>query len=179
MGHTTSSHSFSFSSEIKSPRLFKVLLFALLAFSPSNQRPRNGRQTSNVSFRVSIFPNVRPPLYSITQPFLEFLRHAMNTGASILDQLSGGANLDWNTKVMQHRNATEMRNSNKAQVINARDTHSRGVERAASLCWDCQRTCTKKPYIRSPKQQWNIHGTIPNSPPMRFNFMGHVKEKYD
>ena len=35
MGHTTSSHSFSFSSEIKSPRLFKVLLFALLAFSPS------------------------------------------------------------------------------------------------------------------------------------------------
>ena len=94
MGHTTSSHSFSFSSEIKSPRLFKVLLFALLAFSPSNQRPRNGRQTSNVSFRVSIFPNVRPPLYSITQPFLEFLRHAMNTGASILDQLSGGANLD-------------------------------------------------------------------------------------
>ena len=36
----------------------------------------------------------------------------MSAGASILDQLSGDANLDWNTKDMRHKNAAEMRNSN-------------------------------------------------------------------
>ena len=69
-------------------------LYICFFFSLKIEPQRNGQQTSNGSFRVSFFLNVRKPFQSITKPFLEFLRHAISIGATILDQLSGDANLD-------------------------------------------------------------------------------------
>ena len=54
-----------------------------------------------------------------------------------------------------------MRNSNKATVIKARDTHSRDVERAASLLFGIAIARAQKNLTHEgPKQQWNIHGAI-------------------
>ena len=84
---------------------------------------------------------------------------------------------------MRHRNAAEICvTTSKPPVINARDMNSRALERAASLCYLGLATHVHKKILHTKAR--SNSGTfmalyIPNSSPMRFNFMRHVKEKYD
>ena len=84
----------------------------------------------------------------------------MSTGASILDQLPDDANVDWNTKVMRHRNAAEILVTATKPLWQTLEIRIRRKGRQSLLFGVANARAQKNFTYEGRKQQWNIHGAI-------------------